>query len=82
MPNTEEVVTISKVELIRLKKQAQAYRALAASVFRFAVKDPIKEVVKDFEDTDLYTDGFIKDLESGLRQSSYSKLYAHKAVTR
>lgn len=72
MPDTKEVVTISKVELIRLKKQAQAYRTLAASVFRFAVKDPIKEVVKDFQDTDLYTDAFIKDLERGLRPSSYA----------
>jgi len=82
MSEVKEQVTISKTDFLRLKKQAQAYRTLAASVFRFAVKDPVKEVVQDFQDTNLYTDGFINDLESGLRKSSYPKQYAHKTVAR
>ena len=74
----KETVTISKTELLRLKKQAQAYRKLAASVFQFAALDPISDVVRDFHDTHLYSEDFMKDLEAGLRKSSYAKKYAHK----
>ena len=33
-------------------------------------KDEIKSIIADFEATDLYEDGFLKDLEKGLRKSS------------
>jgi hypothetical protein len=33
-------------------------------------KDDIKSILADFEATDLYEDGFLRDLENGLRKSS------------
>jgi len=33
-------------------------------------KDEIKSILTDFEATDLYEDGFLKDLEKGLTKSS------------
>jgi hypothetical protein len=33
-------------------------------------KDEIKSILADFEATDLYEKGFLKDLEKGLRKSS------------
>ena len=33
-------------------------------------KDEIKSILTDFEATDLYEDGFLRDLEKGLRKSS------------
>jgi hypothetical protein len=33
-------------------------------------KDEVKSILADFEATDLYEDGFLKDLEKGLRKSS------------
>jgi DNA-directed RNA polymerase subunit F len=33
-------------------------------------KDEIRSILADFEATDLYEDGFLKDLEKGLRKSS------------
>lgn len=66
-------VTISKKEYAQLKSQAAAYKKMAKSLFSAVVKDPIAEVVEDFEATGLYKQGFLKDLESGLRKSSYLK---------
>jgi len=36
-------------------------------------KDEIKSILTDFEATDLYEDGFLKDLEKGLTKSSVSR---------
>lgn len=37
-------------------------------------EDKIKAILSDFSTTDLYEDGFLKDLEEGLKKSSiYSK---------
>ncbi len=66
-------VTISKKEYSQLKNQALAYRKMAKSLFSAVVKDPIAEVVSDFSSTGLYNKNFLKDLESGLRKSSYLK---------
>ncbi len=71
-------ITIPKTEFTRLQRQAKAYRTLAASVIRFVVNDPITDVVDSFKHTDLYTDAFLKDLESGLRKSTY----AHKTASK
>jgi hypothetical protein len=68
-----ETVTISKKEYSKLRSQAKAYEKLAKGFFENIVKDPIEEVVKDFEKTGLYTDEFLDDLGSGLRKSTYSK---------
>ncbi len=66
-------VTIPKKEYDRLKSQALAYRKMAKSLFSAVLKDPIQEVVEDFKTTGLYNKAFLKDLESGLRKSSYLK---------
>jgi len=66
-------ITISKKEYQKLKGQALAYRKMAKSLFLAVVKDPISEVVQDFKATGLYNKNFLKDLESGLKKSSYLK---------
>ena len=66
-------VTIPKIEYQKLRKQADAYRRLAGDFFEEAIQDPISDVVEDFRKTDLYTKEFLRDLESGLRKSSYIK---------
>ena len=68
-----DTVSISKSEYATLKRQAQAYRQFAARFFNAAIKDNIADLVEDFRNTDLYTDTFLGDLESGLRKSSYGK---------
>ena len=71
-------ITIPKTEYEILKKQATAYRKFVEKFFDTIIKDPIEEVVKDFRKTDLYTEEFLDDLESGLRKSSYAKKYGNK----
>ena len=66
-------ITISKEEYEKLKQQAKAYQKLTSRIFEFVLHDPVQEVVKDFQKTDLYTEDFLTDLESGLRKSSYAK---------
>ncbi|MEK7102659.1 MAG: hypothetical protein AAB912_03460 [Patescibacteria group bacterium] len=75
-------VTLPKTEYVRLQRQAQAYRKTAARFFELFLRDPIKEVVEDFQKTNLYTSAFLKDLESGLRKSSYTKRYGHKTSSK
>ena len=73
-------ITLPKEKYEKLKRQAEAYRRFAAQFFEMAVKDPIKEVVDDFRKTGLYSGGFLKDLEAGLRKSSYVKRYGNKTA--
>jgi hypothetical protein len=73
-------ITITKTEYERLKQQAAAYRKFAAKFFDLIIRDPIEELVTDFRKTNLYTEDFLNDLESGLRKSSYAKSYGNKAV--
>jgi len=68
-----ENTTIKKKELLRLKRQAKAFRKLAAQLFECVINDPVQEVVEDFKKTDLYSKDFLCDLENGLRRSSYCK---------
>lgn len=77
-----DAITLSKQEYLRLKQQAQAYRIMAARMFELPLRDPIDEVVADFRATDLYTDEFLKDLEDGLRKSSYAKKYANQTARK
>lgn len=72
-------VTLPKQEYLRLKKQAQAYRFLAAKVFELPLRDAVSEVVSDFRAANLYSEEFLSDLEDGLRLSSYAKKYANQA---
>jgi len=37
---------------------------------KYFKKDELKSILADFEATDLYEDGFLKDLQKGLRKSS------------
>jgi len=71
-------ITISKTEYQQLRRQSKSYQMLVAGFFESIAKDPIVQVVEDFRQTDLYTDEFLKSLESGLRESSYSKKYGDK----
>jgi len=64
-------VTISKIEYLRLRKQAVGYQKLVSQLFESAIKDPLYEVMEDFRETNLYSQDFLKDLEDGLRKSSY-----------
>lgn len=66
-------ITISQKEFNKLKRQSQAYKKLAARLFEVVVKDPVMEVVEDFRQTGLYSKGFLKDLQAGLKKSSYGK---------
>lgn len=66
-------VTISKVEYVKLRKQAEGYQKLASRLFESVIQDPFYEVVEDFRETNLYTEAFLKDLEDGLQKSSYKK---------
>lgn len=75
-------ITLPKNEYEQLKRQAAAYRRFAAKFFESIIKDPIDQVVEDFRRTNLYAEGFLKDLESGLRKSSYTKTYENKAAQK
>lgn len=68
-------ITLSKTKYIQLQRQAQAYQKFIAKFFEFVIKDPVGEVMQDFQETNLYTNEFLKDLETGLRKSSYVKKY-------
>ena len=73
-------ITLPKTEYERLRWQASAYRKFAEKFFELIVKDPIEEVVGDFRKTNLYTENFLKDLESGLCKSSYAKKHGNKTA--
>lgn len=66
-------VTIAKKEYLSLKKDANAYRKLISGIFQKTISDKVSNVVQDFENTKLYSDDFLKDLESGLSKSSFGK---------
>ncbi|MBU1090067.1 hypothetical protein KKF38_04745 [Patescibacteria group bacterium] len=66
-------ITIPRAEYQKILKQAQAYQKLASSFFSTNLKNPIDDVVEDFEKTGIYSKGFLDDLRSGLGKSSYSK---------
>ena len=78
----KNTITLSQEEYMRLKKQAHAYKTLASKIFELRLSDPIDEVVADFRNADLYEEGFLKDLDEGLRKSSYAKKYANKTSSK
>ena len=75
-------VTIPKAKYEMLQRQGRAYRKLAEHIFELAIQDPVEDVVEDFKGSNLYTDEFLKDLEDGLRKSSYVKKYVKKAAKK
>ena len=70
-----ETVKIPKKEYKRLVSKAKAYDELAKNFFESVVEDPVENVVKDFKKSGLYSDDFIKDLENGLKKSTYYHSY-------
>lgn len=82
MANHTAQVTITKQEYLRLKKQSQAYLAMAARMFELPLRDPVDEVMADFRATNLYTGEFLKDLEDGLRKSSYAKEHGNQTTRK
>jgi len=66
-------VTIPKIEYLKLKHQADAYKKLSGRFFESVIKDSVEEVVEDFRRSNLYTKEFLADMESGLRRSSFAK---------
>ena len=75
-------ITLPKTQYETLKRQAAAYRKLAERFFESVIRDPIEEVVEDFRKTNLYSEEFLKDLDSGLRKSSYAQKYGNKTARR
>lgn len=67
------VITLPKLEYENLKKKARAYEELAGLVFKKARTGSINETVKDFRKIGMYSDGFLRDLKSGLEKSSRAK---------
>lgn len=67
-------ITISQDQYELLERQAQAYRQMATRLFESLLEgETIKNIVEDFRQTDLYTEGFLNDLESGLKKSSLGR---------
>jgi hypothetical protein len=78
-----ETITIPKNEYKKLVSKANAYQKLAEHFFGDALKTSLKDVVDDFRKTNLYTEGFLADLENGLKKSTYFKQKrGHKTVTK
>lgn len=75
-------ISVPKREYMRLKKQARAYRILAAKVFALPIRNPIDEVIEDFKETELYSEKFLADMEDGLKKSSYAKKYANQTLKK
>ncbi len=78
----EMTITIPKIEYVKLTQQAAAYREFVSRIFELPLRNPIGEVMEDFQNTGLYSDGFLEDLESGLRKSSYAKKYGHQTAAQ
>jgi hypothetical protein len=68
-----DTIVVSKTEYQKLQKQAKAFQKFAGKLFETVLTDSIETVVYDFRKTNLYTEAFLSDLESGLRKSSYAK---------
>ena len=64
-------VTIPEDEYKQLRQQATAYRNISRKLFAGVLRDSVENVIADFRKTDLYSEDFLYDLESGLRKSSY-----------
>ncbi len=75
-----ETITLPKNEFNQLKQQALAYRKFATKFFDLIIRDSVKDVVNDFRTTNLYTEGFLQDLETGLSDSSYFQNYGNKTI--
>lgn len=66
----------SLVDALPIKDKKELLNRLLASIEEEALefipfrKDKIEEIISDFEAVNLYEEGFLRDLEEGLRKSS------------
>lgn len=74
-----ENITLSKDKYMELKRQAGLYRKFAAQFFAMNF-DSIEDIVEDFKKTDIYSKPFLKDLENGLKKSSYARRNETKTI--
>lgn len=75
-------IRVSKQKYDQLVRQAKSYRLFAARFFESLLRDSSEDVVEDFRKTNLYTEEFLGDLESGLRKSSYTKRRGTRAAPK
>lgn len=68
-----KTVIIPENKYKKLLAESRAYKKIARQFFKNALKDTVGETVDDFRKSELYSEQFLKDLESGLRKSSYQK---------
>ena len=66
-------ISVPKTQYDRIARQAKAYRAFVARFFESVIRDPVEDVVGDFRESGLYAEEFLRDMEDGLRRSSYAK---------
>ncbi len=66
-------ITIEKTEYDRLERELKTYRKFAERFFEATLEGSVADVVHDFQETGLYSESFLQDLESGLKKSSYGK---------
>lgn len=66
-----ETIKIDKKEYKRLLKVESAYKKIVGEVYNTKLNDSVNDVVKDFEETKLYSTEFLKDLGDGLKKSTY-----------
>jgi len=68
-------VTLPKIEYLNLKKRAEAFDKIIAEVnpsfFLVPVEKSRKKIISQFSKTKLYSKEFLKDLEKGLKRSTF-----------
>jgi hypothetical protein len=68
-------VTLPKIEYLNLKKRAEAFDKMLAGINPgFLLVPPEKsrkKIISEFFKTKLYSKEFLKDLEKGLKRSSF-----------
>jgi hypothetical protein len=69
------MVTLRKTEYLNLRERAEAFDRMVAVVnpsFFFAPQEKSrKKIISEFSKTKLYNKEFLKDLERGLKRSSF-----------
>lgn len=66
-----ETIKIEKKEYKRLLSVESAYKKIVGEVYNSKLNDSVNDVIKDFDETKLYTAEFLKELGDGLKKSSY-----------
>lgn len=68
-------ITLPKIKYLDLKKRAEAFDKMIAGIspsfFFTPVEKSRKRIISDFSKTKLYSKEFLKDLEKGLKRSSF-----------